>query len=59
MAELQIKLTTAPVLLPINFMSGWLLILVVNASLKGWGSCLMQEDLKTKKRHPARYDSGI
>lgn len=59
MSSLQRILTSAPVLRPIDYCSEGKIILAVDASNKGWGSCLMQEDPETKKKHPSRYDSGI
>ena len=56
--NLKQRLSTFPVVLPINYMIIPLLIYVlVDASGKGWGAVLMQKH--REKRHPARYESGV
>jgi len=35
-----------------------LVLIVVDASVLGWGACLMQIK-RDGKRHPARYESGV
>jgi len=58
MDKLKIALTTAPALIPIDYESGREIIVMVDASGKGFGIALMQigED---SHRHPVRYDSGL
>ena len=58
MDRLKIALTTAPALISLDYSEdAGDIILAVDASLTGWGSVLMQ--IKEKKRHPSRYESGI
>ena len=53
-------LTHAPALISIDYgPDGGLIILSVDASLWGWGAVLQQQEKGSKKRHPARYESGI
>jgi hypothetical protein len=59
MATLKIALTTAPALVTISYADGaGRIILVFDASKRGWGAVIMQED-KDGKRHPARYEGGV
>lgn len=59
MEILKDALTTAPALVPINYEPGaGLIIAAFDASGKGWGAHLMQED-ELKRRHPSRYESGL
>ena len=58
MDKLKMALTAAPALITIDYSEGaGAIILAVDASLLGWGAVLMQVVLK--KRHPARYESGM
>jgi hypothetical protein len=54
---LKLKLTNPPALVSIDYESGDEIVLGVDASLEGWGSNLLQ--IRDKKRHPVRYESGI
>lgn len=61
MDKLKVALTTAPALVKIDYdvdLTVFAIILAVDSSLSGWGAVLMQLDEK-KKRHPARYESGL
>ena len=54
------SLTTAPALVSIDYDEGaGLIILAFDASLMGWGAVLMQLEKNSKRRHPARYESGL
>jgi hypothetical protein len=57
MSALKTALTSAPALVKIIY-DGGEIILVVDASLKGWGVVLMQLDA-LGKWHPSRYESGL
>lgn len=60
MDELKRALTTAPALKPIDYNFVGVIYLSVDSSLLGWGAILQQEaEIDNKKRHPARYESGI
>ena len=60
MEELKEALTTAPALVSIDYSEGaGLIILAFDASLQGWGAVLMQLERDSKRRHPARYESGL
>ena len=54
---LKMKLVNPPALIAIDYGSGEEVILAVDASKIGWGGVLMQ--LRNKKRHPSRYESGM
>ena len=55
---LKIALTSPPALKTIDYSElAGLIILAVDASLKGWGAVLMQ--IFDGKRHPIRYESGV
>lgn len=54
---LKLKLTNPPALVSIDYESGDEIVLGVDASLEDWGSHLLQ--IRDKKRHPVRYESGI
>lgn len=55
---LKDKVTTAPILISLSFEDGsGEIILMCDASLRGWGAVLMQ--IIGGKRHPARFESGI
>ncbi len=59
MDTLKAALTNVLMLIRIIYSDGvGKIILAVDASLKGWGTILMQLDT-LKKRHPSRYESGI
>ena len=59
MAALKHALTNAPALVKIQYTDeAREIILVVDASLKGWGAVLMQLDA-LRRRHPSRYESGL
>jgi hypothetical protein len=59
MEILKEALTTAPALVGISYEPGaGAIIAAFDASGRGWGAVLMQED-EQKKRHPARYESGL
>ena len=55
MDALKATITTKPYLINIDYSQGNI-ILMVDASLQGWGACLMQE--KDSVRYPVRYESG-
>ena len=58
--NLKEALTTAPALVSIDYgTEAGRIILSVDASEDGWGAVLQQEDAMTRKRRPARYESGI
>lgn len=58
MEELKKKVTEAPILVTLDLKDGYgEVILMVDASLEGWGAVLMQ--VVDGKRHPIRFDSGI
>ena len=59
MSALKKSLTEAPALQPMDYESSGQIVLSVNSSLQGWGAILQQEEIDTKKRHPARYESGM
>jgi len=59
MDELKKALTSAPALNPIDYESDGKILLSMDSSLAGWGAILQQEEPKTGKRHPARFESGI
>ena len=59
MGALKKSLTEAPALKPIDYESSGQIVLSVDSSLQGWGAILEQEEADTKKRHPARYESGM
>jgi len=59
MDELKKALTTPPALNPIDYESEGKIVLSVDSSLAGWGAILPQEEPKTGKRYPARFESGI
>lgn len=59
MDELKRALTSALALKPIDYEGSGLLVLSVESSLQGWGPALQQEHPKTRKRHSARYESGL
>jgi RNase H-like domain found in reverse transcriptase len=54
-------LTSALALVAINYSNkGGPIILATDASGKGWGAALIQEDSEDKKkRHPVRFESGV
>lgn len=56
---LKTALTTAPALRSIDYRNGGAIIINTDASGKGWGAQLAQEEKETGKRHPARYESGM
>ena len=58
MDVLKKSLTEAPALKPIDYQSLGQIVLSVDSSLHGWGAILQQEEVDTKKRHSARYESG-
>ncbi|EKD17314.1 gag-pol polyprotein [Drepanopeziza brunnea f. sp. 'multigermtubi' MB_m1] len=59
MRLLKEALLSAPALIKIDYSKeGGKTYLTVDASLKGWGAVLQQED-SDKKRHPARFESGL
>jgi len=59
MEILKEALTTAPALVGINYEPGaGEIIAAFDASGRGWGAVLMQED-EQRRRHPARYESGL
>src|SRR2546423_9124704 len=59
MEILKEALTTAPALVAISYEPGaGAIIAAFDASGRGWGAHLMQED-EQKRRHPARYESGL
>jgi hypothetical protein len=56
---LKTALTSAPTLVKIIYTDeAGEIILVVDASLKGWGAVLMQLDA-SRRRHLSRYESGL
>jgi len=58
MASLKKALTTPPILIVLDYgENGGEIILMVDASLLGWGAGLMQ--IRNGKRMPSRYESGI
>ena len=58
MQDLASTLTKLPILITITYLPrAGLIILMVDASLKGWGAVLMQ--VIDGVRRPARYESGI
>lgn len=57
MQAMKEALTSAPALISLDYGSGNIIILAVDASKQGWGAVLMQ--LIQKKRHPARFESGL
>ena len=60
MNKLKKALTSAPALKPLDYSAdAGEIILAVDASLQGWGGCLMQVDPETRKRSVARYESGM
>ena len=59
MDALKKSLTEAPALKPIDYESSGQIVLSVDSSLQDWGAILKQEEVDTKKRHPARYGSGM
>ena len=59
MDALKKSLTEAPALKPIDYKSSGQIVLSVDSALQGWGAILQQEEVDTKKRHPARYESGM
>lgn len=60
MDRLKKALISAPALVTLDYSDdGGPIILVVDASLRGWGAVLMQIEKGTKKRHPVRYESGV
>jgi len=60
METLKLALTTAPALKSIDYTDGaGEIICGVDASGDGWGGVLMQLERNGKRRHPARYESGI
>ena len=59
MGALKKSLTEAPALKPIDYASSGQIVLSVDSSLQGWGAILQQEEVDTKKRHPAQYESGM
>ena len=59
MAALKYALTNALALVKIQYTDKTReIILVVDASLKGWGAVLMQLDA-FRQQHPFRYESGL
>ena len=59
MTTLKVALTTAPALVTICYDEGaGRIIVAFDASKKGWGAVIMQED-KNGKRHPVRYEGGV
>jgi len=59
MEILKEALTTAPALVGISYEpEAGDIIAAFDASKRGWGAVLMQED-EQKRRHPARYESGL
>jgi RNase H-like domain found in reverse transcriptase/Integrase zinc binding domain/Reverse transcriptase (RNA-dependent DNA polymerase) len=60
MDALKEALVSAPALVTLDYSEGaGLIILMVDASLRGWGAVLMQLERGTNKRHPVRYESGV
>lgn len=61
MDELKRRLTSAPILISLDFSEGaGRIVLSVDASKIGWGAILQQEQLSLDGvRKPARYESGI
>jgi RNase H-like domain found in reverse transcriptase/Integrase zinc binding domain/Reverse transcriptase (RNA-dependent DNA polymerase) len=61
MTTVKRALTSAPALVAIDYSDkGGPIILATDASGKGWGAALMQEDSEDKKkRHPVRFESGV
>ena len=59
MDALKKSLTEALALKPIDYESSGQIVLSVDSSLQGWGAILQQEEVDTKKRHPARYECGM
>ena len=59
MGALKKSLTEAPALKPIDYESSGQIVLSVDSSLQGWGAILQQEEVDTKKRHPAQYESEM
>ncbi|KAK6215417.1 putative gag-pol poly protein [Colletotrichum tabaci] len=58
MAMLKASITTAPVLIPLDYSpEAGRIVLTTDASIRGWGSTLGQ--IKNDKRVVARYESGI
>ena len=58
MDELKACITTAPILICLYLGDGaGDIILMVDASLEGWGAVLMQ--IFEGKRHPVRFESGV
>ena len=56
---LKLALTSAPALVKLDYGDdAGKIILAVDASQKGWGAVLMQED-RDQRRHPCRYESGL
>lgn len=54
---LKNKLTSPPALRSLDYaFTASLIILALDASLKGWGAILMQ--IFENRRHPIRYESG-
>jgi hypothetical protein len=59
MELLKIALTQAPALVTIEYGEGkGMIIVAFDASKRGWGGVIMQED-RNGKRHPARFESGV
>jgi len=58
MEQLKHALTTALVLVSLDYNSSFMIFLVVDGLGTGWGCTLEQAD-KNGKRHLARYESGI
>lgn len=68
MDQLKEALTTAPALrsieYPVQLSDGTMsevgdIIVATDASGTGWGAVLMQAEPRSKKRHPARFESGV
>lgn len=60
MCVLKEALTTAPALVSIDYSNeNGVVILAVDASMRGWGAVLMWTLKGQKGRHPVRYESGL
>lgn len=58
MQVIKASLLKAPILITLDYTCGREIILVVDASLTGWGAVLKQIS-EDGRRHPARFESGI
>ena len=59
MDKVKRALTSTLALQPIDYEDSGLVEFFADSSLQVWGAVLQQEDPKTRKRLPARYESGM